>query len=221
MFHSAEIRWFMEGDAPDDVRQWFTASGFAHDEAPRVDEYLVLPGATSTGVKFRQYPGDDRASFEIKTRTSDPVAVRFGDHASGQMDTWVKWSCRPTDVASFRESITAGEELWVHVEKRRCLRKFSLEGTDPVEVNPKTDRPPEGCQLELTLLRAAPAGSQNIDWASADSWWSLSFEAFGKPDSLTDYVQKVATLTLDSWTMKDLDAADSYSYPHWLLRFVR
>ena len=63
MFHSAEIRWFIEGDVPDEVRDWFLQSGLAIDEEPRVDEYLVLPGSTATGVKFRQYPGDDRASF--------------------------------------------------------------------------------------------------------------------------------------------------------------
>ena len=221
MFHSAEIRWFMEGDVPDEVRQWFSAGGLAVDEEPRVDEYLVLPGSVSTGVKFRQYPGDDRASFEMKTRTSEPVAVSFGEHATGQLDTWVKWTCRPTEVASFRESITAGEDLWAHIEKRRCLRKFSLDNAGPVEVDPRTERPTEGCQFELTSIRAATGDRRTIDWDSSDRWWSLSYEAFGNPQSLRDYVQQVATLTLDGWSTLNLDAGASCSYPEWMLRFIR
>ena len=63
MFHSAEVRWFMAGDVPYGIREWFAAEGLAVDEEPRIDEYLLMPGSTSTGVKFRQYPGDDRASF--------------------------------------------------------------------------------------------------------------------------------------------------------------
>ena len=219
MFHSAEIRWFMEGDVPREVREWFQADGAAIDEQPRVDEYLVLPGAVSTGVKFRQYSDDDRASFEIKTRTSPAVAVKFGDDLVGRMDTWVKWSCRPTEVASFRESITAGDDAWIHIEKRRCLRKFSLDGAAPVEVNPRTDRPTEGCQFELTSIRAGIRKQNAVDWGSAQRAWSASFESFGEPRSLRDYVQQVAALTLIDWPATGLDESSSCGYSEWILGF--
>ncbi len=175
MFHSAEIRWFLKGDAPDAVREWFRNESLAVDEEPRVDEYLLLPGSASTGVKFRQYPGDDRASFEIKSRTSEPINVSFGDAASGWLDTWVKWSCRPTDVPSFRDTITGGENLWVFVEKNRCLRKFAIGGHDVAEVDPGMQRPADGCQFELTAIRSLVGQRSDLDdWEDGQSWWSLS-----------------------------------------------
>ena len=220
MFHSGEIRWFLEGAVPDEIRDWFTADSMAVDEDPRVDEYLVLSECTTTGVKFRQYPGDDRASFEIKARTSEPVAVSIGDDVQGQMDTWVKWSCRPTEVNSFRDSITAGNDQWVFVEKCRCLRKFSMERAEPVEVDPSTMRLSGGCQFELTSIRALAGERGQLDWDAAYRWWSLSFEAFGEPESLPDYVQSVADLNLISAPVAGLNLAASRSYPAWLLGIV-
>ena len=217
MFHSAEIRWFAEGDTPDEVRERFTKAGLAVDEEPRVDEYLVLPGATVTGVKFREYPGDDRASFEIKTRTSEPVTLRAAGSAEGIMDTWVKWSCRPTDPASFRQSITAGKELWVYVEKRRCLRMFSMDSGEPVEVDPRTDRPAEGCQFELTAIRASADQNAPMNREKAERWWSLSFESFGNRAKLRDYASATAKHALANWSLAGLDTSSSLSYAAWLL----
>ena len=215
MFHSAEIRWFMEGNVPEGIRDWFTANGLAVDETPRVDEYLVLTGSTMAGVKFRQYPGDDRASFEIKTRTSDPVTVDAGGVARGIVDTWVKWSCRPTDPASFRASITAGEDAWVHVEKRRCVRKYSMDRGAPVEVDPRTERPNEGCQFELTSI-----GAGAPDWNAAKRWWSLSFEAFGGSGDLRGYVTLTAELALAGSSLNGLTVERAFSYPAWLTALV-
>lgn len=220
MFHSAEIRWFMEGDVPENTRDWFTANGLAVDETPRVDEYLVLTGSTTTCVKFRQYPGDDRASFEIKTRTSDPVTVDPGGAAPGIMDTWVKWSCRPTDPASFHASITAGEDVWIHVEKCRCVRKYSMDRGAPVEVDPRTERPNEGCQFELTSIRASAATHGAPDWNAAERWWSLSFEAFGSSGDLREYVSLTAELALAGSSLNGLTVERAFSYPAWLTVLV-
>ena len=220
MFHSAEIRWFLEGDVPNEIREWFSAAGMAVEEKPRVDEYLVLPGCTTTGVKFRQYPDDDKASFEIKARTSEPVDVSFDDTVRGDLDTWVTWSCRPTAGALLRDSIDTGDETWVFVEKRRSLRKFSTEGPDPVEVDPSTIRPGDGCQFELTAVKAMTGDRDQVDWSAAEQWWSLSFEAFGKPDRLREYVQSVSGFVLTRPVLSSLAAAESCSYPAWLLGIV-
>jgi hypothetical protein len=72
MYHSAEVRWFLEGPLPGDMQLWFEAGGLAKTEPQRTDEYLFLPGCTTTSVKLRS------GRFEVKALTQPPCSGRLG-----------------------------------------------------------------------------------------------------------------------------------------------
>lgn len=75
MLHSAEMRWFFVGPAPEWVPEWFDAGeGRLSErlEKLRTDSYLVFFGSLGVGVKLREAPGKGRLNFEIKALRSAP-----------------------------------------------------------------------------------------------------------------------------------------------------
>ena len=216
MYHSSELRWFFEGGLPEPVLAWFTAGGHAVSEAPRVDEYLALPGCATVGVKLRE------GRFEVKALTGEPALVGLPNGFAGVRERWVKWSL--AGAGALRVAIEQAGDEWVFVRKHRHVRKLALDGAVAEELPPGAEAPGGGCQIELTTLGAlrgrqdggvAAAG----DWADAAAcWWSLAFEAFGEPDRLDTHLARGAAALLEDGPPVRLGPADSLSYPAWLAR---
>jgi hypothetical protein len=208
MFHSAEIRWFLEGSPADGVQSWFEDPSLGRDEGPRIDSYLVLPGCTTCGVKIRQ------GHFEIKAQTSAPEVVEFGNGVVGNRAAWVKWSSGLAGAQIVQER--QGPESWVQVEKSRTLRLFEL-------ANGIVERPAggwlsgPGCFVELATLRFAANAN---DWSTAPAWWSVCLEAFGAPGEVLKHVDRMAASEWLQPLAGLLPWEASMSYPDWLARIA-
>ncbi len=217
MQHSAEIRWFFQGSAPREVMDWFENS-LGSREKKRDDEYLVLPHCRTVSVKVRE------GKLEVKAQREPPQLVDYGGAAEGYRDLWVKWSRPAADMPELRRLIGSGKERWIFVEKRRFLRKFSLDPGAPLEVRAAEDRPAEGCGVELTHLIAKlgqPYSPSEAGWEAKGEWWSFSFESFADPLRVQDNLERVAgTFFEQNHPPIPLAAETSESYPVWLSRLA-
>lgn len=200
---TAEVRWFFRGAPPEDVRQWFRRGDLWAPQPTRVDEYLVLPGCTTAGMKLRE------GRFEVKAQTVAPVGAEYPGGVCGYRDGWVKWSRYIGNAAQVRSFLLAGDEEWVKVRKGRTLRGFSLDGVsdggDPREVDANGERPPWGCCAEITELEVlAPRPS---------SWWTLGLEGFGQGGEVMECLERGARFFFGAAPPPiplDLDASRSY-----------
>lgn len=209
MYHSTEVRWFFEGPLPDDMRLWFKAGGLVKTELQRTDEYLVLPGCVTTSVKLR----DGR--FEVKALKQRPCSVTYRHGISGLRDAWVKWSSARIDNDASSRLVGREEDRWISVSKLRRLRLISLEGEELVEVAPDHGWLSGGCQVELTAIEAR---SRTKDRSAAETWWSLSFEAFGDEKTMLDGLDLVIDDIFKEPPPVNLGREGSFSYPVWLQR---
>ena len=147
-FASIETRWFFEGDSSrhPDLRRWFESStpfpraaGVQEPEwkgraggAP--DVYLLMPGCTDMGVKWRE------GTLQIKGRVADLGQRSFGNGHAGRVQRWIKWTY-PEVPAAYRELFeadSAHELTSAAVHKTRALRMISLDSDEPEEVVPGT-----------------------------------------------------------------------------------
>jgi hypothetical protein len=206
------------------VGGWFDPSDSARIEAERTDEYLLLPGCTTTGVKLRE------ERLEIKAQVHPSEAVAYGETLSGRRDAWVKWSRPVGDAGALRNVRAADDDLWIYVAKARRLRLLSLDCDTPTEPAEATARVTNGCQFELSTVRAAAGRLDEppsaADWSSARAWWSLSLEAFAPWSGdgtapLFDNLEAGAQHLFGSLPPVELALPASYSYPAWLQRFTR
>jgi hypothetical protein len=208
MFHTAEIRWFLEGRPEAGVLDWFEASPLKKDEDPRIDSYLLLPKCNTCGAKVRQ------GHFEIKAQTSPPEPVKFRNGIAGRRAAWVKWSSGLAGAQLLQEQ--RGPETWVQVEKSRLLRLFELSGG--IEERPAAEwLPGPGCFIELATLRVTNGTG---DWNVASNWWSFCLEAFGPAEDVQRHIDRMAS---SDWLLPVaamLPAAASLSYPEWLARMT-
>lgn len=206
MFHTAEIRWFLEGAPDAEVQRWFDASAIAREDDPRIDSYLLLPGCTTCGVKIRQ------GHFEIKAQTLSPRIVSYANGIAGKRTAWVKWSSGIAGAQLVQEQ--QGPEAWVQVEKSRTLRLFELSGEIREREATKWLSGP-GCFVELARLRIGCSGGS---WSKAAEWWSVCFEAFAGQQQSSGHLETIAS----SEVLRPLGAAlpnvASMSYPEWLAR---
>jgi hypothetical protein len=208
MLHSAEIRWFIPGQLPDEVRDWFSAGRSLTPESSRGDRYLVFPGCDTVGVKLRE------GKLEIKPRTTSPRSVSPVSGVSGLADAWVKWSFGSDGLRTLKpELLQSG--LWVEVRKERTIRKFSADSGSVLEVQPEQKPLPNaGCNVELTAIE--------ID-ARRPNWYSLGFEAFGeqkKVESILDETVRLFFGAQPPLPEMSLGEKESLSYPGWLAQLV-
>lgn len=173
--------------------------------AERTDEYLVLPGCSTTSVKLRE------GRFEIKVMTGEPEPLSWSETIAGTCDTWVKWS-RTVSDARVLDELTGGDDAqWVRVAKQRSLRLISLDGKAPAEIGPGTARLQNGCQFELTRVVFAAADRR-------EPWWSFSFEAFGKPGDVRRNLESGSAHVFRNPLPMALPKEQSMSYPYWLMQ---
>lgn len=209
MYHSAEVRWFLEGPLPGDMQLWFEAGRLAKTEPQRTDEYLFLPACVTTSVKLRS------GRFEVKALTQPPCSVTYRHGISGLKDAWVKWSSARIDNDTSSRLAGCAEDRWISVNKLRRLRLVSLEGEEPVEVAPDHGWLSGGCQVELTAIEAWARTTKRFE---AEPWWSLSFEAFGDERTMQDGLHLVVDDVFKEAPPVNLGREDSISYPVWLQR---
>jgi hypothetical protein len=207
MLASAEVRWFFRGDPPVEMGEWFRDGELWTQQPDRIDEYLVLPGCSTTGIKLRE------GRLEVKVQTEGPVATEYPGGVRGHRDGWVKWSRSVGIAERVRAFLRAGDERWVRVRKDRALRGFSLDGAshdgDPREVDAGGERPRRGCGVEITEVRVlAPAES---------TWWTLGLEGFDDGGGAAECLDRVARFFFAGEPPPcALDLESSRSYAAWL-----
>ncbi len=187
---TVEVRWFFPSP-PMSCEAFF---GSAVPTIERTDWY-AFPCHPFNGVKFRE----GRLETKLLIRNDGPQ--RWGD-VSGVVESWSKWSAEYTgdlpDEGVLRRS------GWIAVQKRRHWRvlKISSKGC-----RWQAMRAENGCEIELSVVKVD--GTQ---------WWTVGFEAVGKPSRLHDNLERAIKHVLDGQTSSaDLfSSANSFAYPSWL-----
>ncbi len=212
-FTSLETRWFFDGPSGryPDLRQWFeTSTPFPRAEGVEApvwrgraggepDVYLLMPGCTDMGVKWRE------GTLQIKGRVEDLGTHRFDARHEGRVQRWIKWTY-PEVPAAYRVLFTEGRRhglATASVHKTRALRIISLDPEGPREVAPGTvlDR---GVGLEMAEIELGGA-----------QYCSVAFEAF--PDDAVTAAGFSAVATGFLSALADTLVVDaSMSYPDWL-----
>jgi hypothetical protein len=194
---TTEIRWFVPGELPRDVRRWFMGPATAEE---RCDHYL-LDERPDVGVKFR-----NGEKLELKTRLEAGPAVLLAGGFTGVLERWRKWTLADGLVQH------SAPQRWVPVDKWIVKRRFSLDGAE-VEFSPRQNRGP-GCDVEIVAVHAAGTTA-----------WSFAFAAHGPRSSRLAAIQAAwQTLQLAGAPViheQGFDRNDSMGYPEWLGRRCR
>ncbi len=198
MFNTTEIRWFILGQIPNVIDEWFEhCPGDSFAQPARTDSYYRLSEGKSLGIKLRQ------GRLELKERTRSPEAFRIQNEIVGLIETWRKWSFElagDDEVASWDRS---AKNLWLRVNKTRRVRLYRLTTNDtPI---PQDSAQGSICQVELTSVLV-----------QGTRWWSLGFEASGVEANQQKLLMIVATKLLKHVEGICLPEVDSMSYPEWL-----
>lgn len=207
MYPTMEVRWFLPGQIPTEVYQWFETCPVAPSQPEtRQDWYLYQPESDTLGIKLRQ------GSLEIKKRMLDRGIHTLLAGVTGRVEKWVKWSFRVHESEQTLATLGA-EGYWVGVQKTRQQRWYDV--TDRQEVRPIAPNPQikqeikQGCTLEVTQV--------SID---NQLWFSLGLEAFGAADP-EEILHRVAQQALAGTRFTFLTAERSFGYPCWLSQVVK
>lgn len=185
---------------PPPVEAWFRrASGSVDQEPVRVDHYLQLAHIDSLGIKLRE----DR--IEVKQRVDQQQLVRFHERVAGVVEEWRKWSFAIQDPDGVLARATAAAGSWIAVRKDRQLRRYRVADDGRVIALTSSTSPDRGCELELSHVEVA-----------GETWWTLSFEAFGEPSTLRVELLAVVRYVVASDAPPALPADDSFGYAAWL-----
>jgi hypothetical protein len=157
---TTELRWFVRGPLPDDIRGWFPGSTGVAEE--RCDTYL-LDGRVDIGVKRRF-----RETLELKVRQTLDGRIELGDGLAGSLEVWRKWS----PAEGLVEDGIDGR--WVDVHKSVVKRRFSIDGTEiAFSSDPQVTGP--GCDVEVAEVTVGGVEG-----------WTFAFAAFGPPATRRD-----------------------------------
>ena len=212
-FASIETRWFFEGDSSrhPQLRHWFESSRpfpqAADVRAPEwqgraggaPDVYLLMPGCTDMGIKWRE------GTLQIKGRVADLGRRRFGNGHVGTVQRWVKWTY-PEVPAAYRALFEADGPAGLEtaaVHKTRALRMVRLGpgGAEEVATGIGVE---QGVGFEMADLEL-----------NGERYCSVAFEAF-PGDAVADFDAIVAAF-LDELAVP-LGSDASMAYPEWLCR---
>jgi len=152
---TTELRWFVPGPLPVDIRDWFTGSTGVPEE--RCDSYL-LDGRRDIGVKRRF-----REMLELKVRLSLDGRIELGDGLAGSLEVWRKWS--PAEIL-----VEHGNDgRWVDVHKSVVKRRFSIDGSE-IAFSSDPNSTDQGCDVEIAGVTVGTVQT-----------WTFAFAAFGPP----------------------------------------
>jgi hypothetical protein len=198
---TVEARWFMAGRPAREVQRWFERSGPVTSAKPRTDSYLCLPGMTSIGIKLRE------GKFEVKRRDIDFGLVPLGSRVTGRVGLWRKWSFAVVGT----ERTEAPGDGWISIEKKRRLRKYTINDITGLTAVDPDSFPERGCSVELTQMKVRDV-----------EWWSVGFEAFGPDEArLRGTLEMAASTCLDFQDHPTLQTEDAFDYPEWLASHFR
>ena len=200
MYPTLEVRWFVSGQIPEPIHQWFHNGTIAPTPvAEREDWYLCLPGTVNLGIKQRE------GKLEIKKRTSDCGVCSLSDRVSGQVEQWVKWSFGlDAEQSDIGKAAFQGE--WIAVQKSRQQKRYEVTPSGTVQAIDSSDSSiSTGCNLELAQLLVFD-----------QPWFSVGFEAFGEMDALEKTLDRVLHKVLADPEFPTVEAEQSMSYPRWL-----
>ena len=201
MFPSVETRWFYDGTIPPHVLRWFREyQGSLQEPARRVDYYLRLADGDSLGIKVRE------GRLEIKQRHRRYGMVEFHERATGLVEHWRKWSFQLAQASDWLPRVGGSDSSWIAVSKYRWLYRYRIAGDRDVVPIDAVEYPKQGCDLELTRVKA-----------EGREWWTWGFEAFGEPAALQGNLVLVAAHVFATHAPPIvLDATHAQSYPAWL-----
>jgi len=202
LLQTVEVRWFFPDDIPLSVAAWFNvAAPTAANEPVRVDYYLKLEDQNSLGVKVRG------GCLEAKQRQLSMGSCRFHNKVVGQLESWVKWGQILEKINS--KPANQFREMWIPVTKKRQMVSFTMsEGTWRARGG-KLRFDDHGCEIELSSIE--------ID---SGIWWTLAFEASGKPDQDMSVLIDVAELFFASLDPPPLPLSKSHGYPCWIREVI-
>jgi hypothetical protein len=157
---TTEVRWFVPGPLPADIRGWFTGSIGVAEE--RCDTYL-LDGRVDIGVKRRF-----RETLELKVRQSLDGRIELGDGLAGSCEAWRKWSPAEGLVGD------GADRRWVDVHKSVVKRRFTMDGTE-IAFSSDSHATGAGCDIEVAAVTVGDVQG-----------WTFAFAAFGPPATRRD-----------------------------------
>jgi len=209
MISSHEVRWFLEGS----VEQHPALRGWVEEGASdpkwigrlgrKPDAYLVVPGATDMGIKWRE------GQLQIKGLECSMGTQKFSGGHEGRVERWMKWGYAGKSIGdAFTPWFTnvKAEPRIVEVHKTRCLRRVRMNPFTPtlIEVDSNTliDR---GGALEVTDLRVG-----------AHAYTSVAFEAFPNDSGMHSDFRGFLNTFLGKLSGVELLESNSMSYPAWL-----
>lgn len=213
-FTSREVRWFFAGSLEQNpgLEQWFQkAVPFARrgNVPPPVltsrrgyapDVYLLLPGHTDMGIKWRE------GLLQIKGRIASVGPTPFCGKHEGLVERWAKWSYGDLPEA-YRALFERGQQiLRVSVSKTRAVRLIDLQNgvADAEEVDVKT-------WLDCGI--AAEITDLEID---GNRYCTLGFEAFPDAEVTAGAFNDAVAAFLETFGEPALQVEQSMSYPPWL-----
>lgn len=198
---TTEMRWFWATENLPALLRWFSPDPLAFSKAAqtRTDEYLLLPGCRTTGVKRRE------GHLEVKGLVADEGAFAIHDGLNGRVQRWIKWT-RKNPAES--ENFVNDSSDWQSVTKTRLLRQFLWNGQF-VEWTSAHAEPHANCHIELTKVSLLQ---------SPTTWVTLGIEVFGNEIDQVTVLRKMVQHLFHhpQQTPNELLHADSLSYPEWL-----
>jgi hypothetical protein len=220
---SLELRWFFQGEIPEEVKRWFNKGSFDNErsfvekEEAYQDIYLFNPEVIYSSVKFRN------ESFGIKWRKNTlPITIRINKtNISGIAEEWKSWELKD-DKAS--EEIQLYMERndkhpWMKINKNRQRYCFKISDTTKGLSEPETGGSNADFSVELTNVIL----EKNKDI----SWWTIGIDLFEKnsdsdSNNTSNYrnnghekkiLEKISRTLLENYPHNNLLEVRSYGYP--------
>ena len=188
---TTEVRWFVTGELPESLVDWFIRSRRAILEV-RTDAYLV-DGSHDAGRKRR-----DHGAFEVKLRTGSQGLFHLGNGVRSRIEEWKKYLGLQIPPEPTR----------VDVGKVVLTRTFQPDAEDIMSEVRVRDMFIPGCDVELATVSVGDTTA-----------WTFAFEVWGPEDRRLHILAETANrFVADSGLPPDLTSAltDDMGYPEWL-----
>ena len=188
---TTEVRWFVTGELPESLVDWFIRSGRATLEV-RHDSYIV-DGSHDAGSKIR-----DHGTFEVKLRTGSRGPFHLGSGVRSRIEEWQK----------FVGLQTPPDRTWVDVGKVVLTRTYQLDAEDDVSEVRVRDMFTPGCDVELATVSVGDTKA-----------WTFAFEVWGPEDRRLHILAETASRFVADSGLPPAPTpvqTPDMGYPEWL-----